>query len=155
MEKPNNTEVKVIAVVALLLLGGHLLDTKDKEEALLVKEQVKNYFPPPPEGVRNLDYNTGKWVLQEKHNNKLNLSEPLSTSTREIVIHQDQFDDNLSDEEIRILREKQSYKPGGSYIYTPGRNVKSREKITDEAIEKYLDKHGEELYDELRDKYEN
>ncbi len=30
---------------------------------------------------------------------------------------------NYSDEEIRILREKQSYKSDGGYIYTPGRHV--------------------------------
>jgi hypothetical protein len=30
---------------------------------------------------------------------------------------------NYSDEEIRILREKQSFKSDGGYIYTPGRHV--------------------------------
>lgn len=35
-------------------------------------------------------------------------------------------DRNLSDEEIRILREKQSFKSDGGYIYTPGRKVPKR-----------------------------
>lgn len=30
---------------------------------------------------------------------------------------------NYSDEEIRILREKQSFKSDGGYIYTPGRRI--------------------------------
>ena len=61
----------------------------------------------------------------------------------------------LSDEEIRILREKQSFKPGGSYIYTPGRNVKSHKEIQNERIEKYIEDHGEEIYEKLEDKYGN
>ena len=51
---------------------------------------------------------------------------------------------NLSDEEIRILREKQSYKNDGSYIYTPGRRVKTRE----QEIQEYIDDNIDEIIDE-------
>lgn len=58
---------------------------------------------------------------------------------------------NYSDEEIRSLREIHSYNSGGYYLHTPGRDVPTREK----EIERYLDRHGEDLYNELRDKYED
>ena len=73
------------------------------------------------------------------------------TKANTTVVHQDYPQDILSDEEIRILREKQSFKPGGSYIYTPGRNVPSREK----EIQRFIDKYGEEIYEQLEDKYGN
>lgn len=50
-----------------------------------------------------------------------------------------------SDEEIRTLRERQSYNSNGSYIYTPGRHVPSRE----EEIENYI----EDNIDEIMDRY--
>lgn len=54
---------------------------------------------------------------------------------------------NYSDEEIRIFREKQSYKSDGSYIYTPGRHVPSRE----EEIEDYIRDNPELIEDALED----
>ncbi len=53
-----------------------------------------------------------------------------------------------SDEEIRMLREKQSYQSDGSYIYTPGRYVPTRE----EEIEQYLEDNPE-VIEEIYDKY--
>lgn len=142
----SQTELKVVAVAALLLFAGHLIDQSNKQELVDYNKEVKDYFPPPPAGARNLDFNTGQWVMQEE-------APKPKVYQYERVIHQDQFTETPSDEEIRIMREKQSYKPGGSYIYTPGRNVPSYEKMHEKAIEKYLDDQGEELYDELRDKY--
>ncbi|MAO08077.1 MAG: hypothetical protein CL596_05125 [Alteromonas sp.] len=57
---------------------------------------------------------------------------------------------SYSDEEIRMLREKQSFKSEGSYIYTPGRHVPTRE----EEIERYLEDNPdliEEIYEKYRD----
>ena len=62
---------------------------------------------------------------------------------------------NYSDDEIRDLREKQSFKEDGSYIYTPMRSIPSREKQIDKQVRKYIDEHGDQLYEELEDKYGN
>lgn len=148
MDKPNNIELKAIAVVALFIFGGHILDNQSKQELKDTHEKVKQNFEPAPPGARNIDYKTGQWVMQGE-------SKPNKVYMTEQVIHQDKFDDILSDEEIRILREKQSFKSGGSYIYTPGRNVPSYKELHDRAIEDYIDKHGEDIYDELSDKYGN
>lgn len=51
---------------------------------------------------------------------------------------------NYSDEEIRIMREKQSYQPDGGYIYTPGRKIKTRE----EEIESYIEDNIDDILDE-------
>jgi len=55
---------------------------------------------------------------------------------------------NYSDEEIRIFREKQSYKSDGGYIYTPGRHVPSRE----EEMEDYI-RDNPELIEGALDRY--
>ena len=62
---------------------------------------------------------------------------------------------NNSDDEIRMLREKQSFKGDGSYIYTPMRSVPTREKQIEKEVQKYIDKHGDRLYEELEAKYGN
>lgn len=52
---------------------------------------------------------------------------------------------NISDEEIRMLREIRSYKGDGSYIYIPGRRVKSKERemqdYIDDNIDEILENH--------------
>lgn len=55
---------------------------------------------------------------------------------------------NYSDEEIRILKEKQSFKEG--YIHTPGRSVPTRE----EQFEQHMD-NNPELIEEYIDKYKD
>jgi len=52
-----------------------------------------------------------------------------------------------TDEEIRMLREKQSFKSNGGYIYTPGRRVPSRE----EQIEDYIRDNPRLIEDALED----
>lgn len=45
---------------------------------------------------------------------------------------------NYSDEEIRQLREEQSFKSDGGYIHTPNRYVPSREELIEKAVEETL-----------------
>lgn len=49
-----------------------------------------------------------------------------------------------SDTEIKMMRELQSYKSDGRYIYTPGRYIKSDE----EKIRDYIEEHIDEILDE-------
>lgn len=97
-------------------------------------------------------------IRQDERNRKVNMEESLINSpskdnsyqtVRHYNFEQGSFN-NYSDEEIRMLREKQSYKSNGSYIYTPGRHVPSRE----QEIENYLEDNPEiieEIYDKYRD----
>jgi len=125
----NKNWLIVILIVIIIMLVGYIptqrekyYDSKEYHEKLTVPEPKDNDY----DKVKSWDYEQQQW----------NYYNPVKV---------------LSDEEIRILREKQSYKSDGSYIYTPGRHVPSRE----EEIEKYIDKHGEEIYEELHDKYKN
>ena len=119
--------------VGLFLLGGTLITQYSDNK----KEEKSLKLPPPKNNdyshVKSWDYDKQEW----------NYYQP--TSKVKYQSH------NYSDEEIRILREKQSFQNGGSYIYTPGRHVPSRE----EEIKNYIDEHGDEIYEELHDKYGN
>src|SRR5690606_15210533 len=107
---------------------GHLLDKAEKKEMEATEIQVSKNFEKPPANTRALDFNTGKWITYETiEYYPAQQQGTIKENSGEI----------LSDEEIRILREKQSFKPGGSYIYTPGRIVKSHKELQDEQIEKY------------------
>lgn len=98
----------------------------------LYKGEEKPKFEPiqkPPENLRN---QTRGWDWAEKEY-KYYDRQPLRSS-------------DLSDEEIRILREKQSFKSDGSYIYTPGRKVKSRER----EIQDYIDDNIDDILDNYK-----
>lgn len=137
----DNTLLKGFAILAVLIYWGHRIDENDKIATKANYEEVLKASPKPPNidsntFIRGYDSRKEEWIMQER---------------TPVVIHQDYPVDIPSDEEIRIMREKQSFKPGGSYIYTPGRNVPSRE----EEIQKFIDKHGQEIYEQLEDKYGN
>lgn len=126
--------------VSAFLLSGYLLNKKEDDyyNSKEYKDSIK--IPDPPDN----DYsNVKSWNYEEK---SWNTYQPFIQVPKS---------KNYSDEEIRILREKQSFQSGGSYIYTPGRHVPTREELSRKEIERYIDKHGEELYEELHDKYGN
>lgn len=136
MENTNTINFIKGLSVGLFLLGGILI-TQDKGEK---HRQESLELPPPPDN----DYSKVKsWDYQENH---WETYEPFVPTKR-------QWSNNYSDEEIRMLREKQSFKNDGSYIHTPGRYVPTRKELDEKAIEDYIDEHGQELYDELEDKY--
>lgn len=126
--------------VTALLVSGYFLNKKDDDhyKSKEYKESIK--IPEPEDNdyskVRSWNYEEQRW----------NYYEPLINVPKS---------KNYSDEEIRILREKQSFQNDGSYIYTPGRHVPTREELSRKEIERYIDKHGEEVYEELHDKYGN
>ena len=127
--------------VTALLVSGYFLNKKDNDhyKSKEYKDSIK--IPDPINkdysNVRSWDYDNQRW----------NYYEPL------VPVRQQSK--NYSDEEIRILREKQSFQSDGSYIYTPGRHIPTREELSRKEIERYIDKHGEEVYEELHDKYGN
>ena len=140
-----DSTIKGFAILATLVFWGSRIQKQDEIATKANYDRVVSEAVKPPIDsnlyVRGYNYNKGEWNVVEKS----------QTKARTTVLHQDYPQDILSDEEIRILREKQSFKPGGSYIYTPGRNVPSREK----EIQRFIDKHGQEIYEQLEDKYGN
>ena len=140
--KNSSFESIATIVVVMAILIGIGLDDSNKRELEAQKVKAENSFPPPPENARSFDFDNHTWVQYEQPVSEIRPT----VKTRNLT---------LSDEEIRILREKQSFKSGGSYIYTPGRNVKSHKQLQNEQIEKYIEEHGEQIYEKLEDKYGN
>ena len=122
--------------LAIFFIGGYMLSEKQNSYYKSQARMDSIKIPPPIDSNYN---NVKSWDYQNK---KWNTYEPF------VKIPKSR---NYSDEEIRILREKQSFKNDGSYIYTPGRHVPTRE----EEIQNYIDEHGDEIYEELQDKYGN
>jgi len=112
----------VIALLIALCFMLYLQGDKTEKEANDLKYQ-KLSVPDPVEGdysnIKSWDFEQWTWETYSKPQ-------------------------NLSDEEIRTLREKHSYKNDGSYIYTPGRRVKTRE----QEIQEYIDDNIDEIIDE-------
>ena len=127
---------KTISIIAILVSVGAISVVLDKKEEY---RQDKSQVIPKPPG--NNFSNIKSWNYQEKK------WETYDTNPKPSR--------NYSDEEIRILREKQSFKSDGSYIYTPGRHVPTYKEVQEKAIKDYIDKHGDEIYEELEDKYGN
>lgn len=91
--------------------------------------------------------------VREKSNQESLVRPPSKDTSYQTVRHYD-FEQGsfrtYTDEEIRMLRERESFKSSGTYIYTPGRHVPSRE----QEIENYLEDNPEvveEIYDKYRD----
>lgn len=124
----SNTIIGILIGAGITLIVGSalILDNKGKQE-WKAREQL--VLPPAPENPRNWDFQKQQW----------NTYNPNVTPKSH----------NYSDQEIRDIREIHSYNSNGTYIRTPGRKVRTLEK----EVERYIDKHGEELYEELRDYY--
>lgn len=119
--------MKGIITFFLLIACCMMYIEKDKAEEEVKKLKYEKLSVPDPVGG---DYsNIKSWNFEEQ--------------TWETYKHPY----NLSDEEIRMLREKQSYKSNSTYIYTPGRHVKTRE----QEIEEYI----EDNIDDILDEYQN
>lgn len=133
MTKPLDNIIKGL-IIALFIFFGYQSTEKKPEKPV---DQTSG-IPDPPDNdytkVKSFDYQNNTW----------NTYEPFIPVQRS---------KNYSDEEIRIIREKHSFNNDGSYIYTPGRHVPTQKELTEQAIEDYIDEHGEELYEQLEDRY--
>lgn len=143
--------VVIASFLSLWFIGSKLGD-KDKEEMDRAYNKVISDFDET--GYQN--YGHGVDTLTQIENKPIDPFpegwpnvKPKPVEIR--YIYPNSYNDNLSDEEIRILREKNSYRTDGRYIYTPRRIVPTRE----QEIENYIEKHGRDIYEQLEDEYGN
>lgn len=102
---------------------------------------------PKPEKIEGkisvgYDYNNNTYIYKDDPKYK---KEPRFETFIDIPPEEKVRATNISDEEIRMLREIRSYKGDGSYIYTPGRRVKTKERemqdYIDDNIDEILENH--------------
>lgn len=112
----------LIGVIGAVFLIG--LNQQHQRDIERVKESHSTYIEPPS---KDTSYQTVRYYDFETEKFK-----------------------NYTDTEIRMMRERESYKSRGTYIYTPARHVPTRE----EEIENYLEDNPiimEEFHDKYRD----
>ncbi len=122
-----------ISIGLLFTASAYQLFKGDKEpdfEHIPNPEKVEGKIPV------GYDYSSKSYIYKDDPNYK---REPKFESFIDIPPPQPIRATNISDEEIRMLREIRSYKGDGSYIYTPGRRVKSREREMQDYIEDNID----------------
>ena len=129
-------QAKIFALIGLGLLlsaSAYQLFKSDKPSNL---ERIPD--PVKIEGKISVgyDYNTGTYIYKDDPNYK---KEREWKSFIDVPPPQEIRATNITDEEIRMLRERRSYKSDGSYIYTPGRRVKSREREMQDYIDDNID----------------
>lgn len=140
-----------ISLMGAGFIAGNYQDKQDKDYLDKVHQKVVDNVG--PDGYTNYDSDTDTVISEEEKPNDLPWGWERKPEPSVVYVYPQtqKVSETLSDEEIRILREKQSYKSDGSYIYTPGRVVKTRE----QEIQDYIDKNGRDIYEQLEDEYGN
>lgn len=136
--------------ITVLMVFAHLEEKKAMRQA--EKEQKAWAITPPERGGNTtgngyLQTNFAEDVIQQidsiSRERKKAISRGAKRKTRGYNFETGGWI-NYSDEEIRIIREIESFKTEGTYIYTPGRHVPSRQ----EEIRDYIEDNIDDILDE-------